>query len=120
MNHETLGNHTKRAINSALAGVFALGLGIPADAVLAKETATEKCAGIVRANQNDCATSSTACHGSVPVDSHPEAWIYLPKGSCEKIVGGHITLQRAPDEQASKGRRGRDEGGRPARSRPHV
>jgi uncharacterized membrane protein len=35
----------------------------------------------------------------VKTDAHPEAWIYVPKGTCEKIVGGRITLVKAPDEK---------------------
>jgi uncharacterized membrane protein len=88
-------------IHSALASVLALGLSLAADAASAKEPQTEKCAGIVKAGQNDCATSSTACHGHVTADAHPEAWIYLPQGTCEKIVGAHITQQQAPKEKTS-------------------
>jgi len=88
-------------IHSALAGVLALGLTVAGDAALAKDAPTEKCAGIVKSGQNDCATSSTACHSSVTVDAHPEAWIYVPAGTCEKIVGAHITHQKAPNEKTS-------------------
>jgi uncharacterized membrane protein len=89
-------------IHSALAGVLALGLTVAGDAALAKDAPTEKCAGIVKGGQNDCATSSTACHSQVGTDSHPEAWIYVPKGTCEKIVGAHITHQKAPNEKSSE------------------
>jgi uncharacterized membrane protein len=89
-------------IHTALASVLALGLTATGDAAFAKEPKTEKCAGIVKGGQNDCATSSTACHGHVAVDSHPEAWIYLPQGTCEKIVGAHVTQQKAPDEKTSE------------------
>ena len=88
-------------IHTALATVLALSLGTVGGTAAAKDTETEKCAGIVKAGQNDCATSNTACHGHVSVDGHPEAWIYVPKGTCEKIVGAHITQQKAPDEKSS-------------------
>lgn len=87
-------------IQCALAGVLAIGLGTATDAAAA-DAAMEKCAGIVKAGKNDCATSTTACHGSVHSDAAPEAWIYLPQGTCEKIVGGHISLQKAPHEKSS-------------------
>ena len=74
-------------IHSAIASVFALGIA----ATSAQAAATEKCAGVVKAGKNDCGTSISGCHGSVNVDSHKEAWIELPKGSCEKIVGAHVT-----------------------------
>jgi len=90
-------------IHTALATVLALSLGtLNGSAAAANAAPMEKCAGIVKGGQNDCATSSTACHGHVAVDSHPEAWIYLPKGTCEKIVGAHVTNQKAPDEKSSR------------------
>lgn len=94
-------NTTNNTITTALATVLAIGLVSAMSLVQAKDQTTEKCAGIVRGGQNDCATSTTACHGHVSTDSHPEAWIYLPKGTCEKIVGGRITQQKAPDEAAA-------------------
>lgn len=51
----------------------------------------EKCAGIIKASRNDCATSKNACHSHVTTDSDPEAWIYLPKGTCERLVGAHLS-----------------------------
>ena len=50
----------------------------------------EQCAGVIRAGQNDCATSTNACHSHVTVDNDPEAWIYLPKGTCQKISGARV------------------------------
>jgi len=49
----------------------------------------EKCYGIVKAGKNDCAVKSqgTSCAGQAKKDSIGDAWIYVPKGSCEKIVG---------------------------------
>jgi len=89
-------------IHAALASVVALGLTVTAGTALAKDPQMEKCAGIVKSGKNDCATSSNACHGHVSVDASSEAWIYLPKGTCEKIVGAHITQQKAPDDETSR------------------
>ena len=50
----------------------------------------EKCYGIVKAGKNDCQTNSNACAGTAKKDGQKEAWLYLPKGSCEKIVGGSL------------------------------
>lgn len=50
----------------------------------------EQCAGIIKAGKNDCATATNACHGHVEVDSNPNAWIYVPKGTCERLVGGRV------------------------------
>lgn len=51
----------------------------------------EKCYGIVKAGSNDCATATQSCAGSATKDSQPDAFIFLPKGTCEKIVGGSLT-----------------------------
>lgn len=50
----------------------------------------ERCAGIVKAGKNDCATSKHACAGQAVRDSDPEEWVYVPKGACDKIVGGRL------------------------------
>ena len=49
----------------------------------------EKCYGIVKAGKNDCAIKSqgTSCAGQAKKDSVGDAWIYVPKGTCDKIVG---------------------------------
>lgn len=77
-------------LNAALAMAFASGVASPAFAS-DDHSGDEKCAGVIKAGKNDCATSSNACHGHVAVDSNPEAWIYVPKGTCEKIVGAHLS-----------------------------
>lgn len=56
----------------------------------------EQCAGIIKAGKNDCATSSNACHGHVNVDSDPEAWIYVPQGTCDRLVGGRVVKVKDP------------------------
>lgn len=87
--------NTKVLINSAIAGVLAL--GAVAGAAAADHSKDEKCAGIVKVGINDCTTSTNACGKQVQVDSHPEAWIWVPKGTCDKVVGGRITDVKTPD-----------------------
>ncbi len=48
----------------------------------------EKCYGIVKAGQNDCQTANSSCAGTSKRNSQADAWIYVPKGSCDKVVGG--------------------------------
>ena len=50
----------------------------------------EKCYGVVKAGKNDCFTAKTACGGTVKRDRVGDAWIYIPAGTCEKIVGGSL------------------------------
>lgn len=81
--------NSKAIVSSAIASVLALGaLGVTAQAV-AKEK-PEKCYGIVKAGKNDCQTISSSCAGHSRSDNQPDAWVYLPKGTCEKIVGGNL------------------------------
>ena len=83
-------------VRLAISGVLALsGAVIAANAVAADED-KEQCAGITKAGKNDCATSTNACHGHVTSDANAEAWIYLPKGTCDRIVGGHVVQVKEP------------------------
>jgi uncharacterized membrane protein len=73
----------------AIASLLAAGSLIAAQTASA-DPAQEQCAGIVKAGKNDCATSSNACHGHVERNADPEAWIYVPAGTCERIAGARI------------------------------
>ncbi len=83
-------------IRAAIAGVLALSALAAAGTAFAAEDGKEQCAGIAKAGQNDCATSMNACHGHATADSTAEAWIYLPKGTCQRITGGHIVNVKDP------------------------
>lgn len=48
----------------------------------------EKCYGIAKAGKNDCASGTEACAGQAKSDNSKDAWLGLPKGTCERIVGG--------------------------------
>ena len=50
----------------------------------------EKCYGIAKAGKNDCFFSGNSCAGTLDRDRDPEAWIYVPKGTCTKIAGGSL------------------------------
>jgi len=79
---------TKTVVNSALAGVFALGaLAAVAGPTEAPKYDHEKCYGVVKAGKNDCAAQSHSCAGQSTTDGGAN-WLYLPKGTCEKIGGG--------------------------------
>jgi uncharacterized membrane protein len=74
-----------------LAGLIAMSLTLAANTAVAAKGDTEQCAGIVKAGKNDCGTSKSACAGTSKVDRDPEAWIAVPKGTCERIAGGTIS-----------------------------
>jgi uncharacterized membrane protein len=60
---------------------------------------TEKCFGIVKAGMNDCQTAKQSCAGSATQDKQADAFILLPKGTCEKIVGGNLTGPKNPEKK---------------------
>lgn len=80
--------HSTQLMTSAIAGLIALGATAAAPALAADKQAMEKCYGIVKAGKNDCQTSSSACAGTSTKDGQGDAWIFVPKGTCDKIVGG--------------------------------
>jgi len=54
----------------------------------------EKCYGIARAGKNDCQTANSSCAGTSKRDAQADSWIYVPAGSCEKVVGGSLQPKR--------------------------
>ena len=58
--------------------------------VQAQAPTTEKCFGISKAGKNDCQTPSSSCAGTSKTDGQTTAWISVPKGTCDKIVGGKL------------------------------
>jgi uncharacterized membrane protein len=49
---------------------------------------SEKCFGVAKAGQNDCQTANSSCAGTSKRDRQADAWIYVPAGTCAKVVGG--------------------------------
>lgn len=67
-----------------LAAAVAAGLAGAAQAQ--GKPAMEKCYGVSKAGQNDCAAGpGTSCAGSSTMDYQGNAWKLVPKGSCLKI-----------------------------------
>jgi uncharacterized membrane protein len=79
MNHRLI-------VSSALASVMALGL---AGQAAAQDKDKEKCYGIAKAGQNDCAnvSGSHSCAGQSKVDNDPGEWKYVAKGTCKSMKG---------------------------------
>ena len=75
--------------SSALASVLALGLLSTASAADDKAGAKEKCYGIAKAGQNDCANLSGthSCAGQNKADMGADEWKYVAKGTCAKLGG---------------------------------
>ena len=79
----------KTVIRSALMGLVALGVAGTTTAQ-AQSTPKEKCYGVSKAGQNECAAGKHSCAGSSLVDNDPTAWKLVAKGTCEKL-GGKLT-----------------------------
>jgi uncharacterized membrane protein len=78
---------TKTSLVLASAVAAAIGM---AQATAATAADNEKCYGISAAGKNDCQTASNSCAGTSTTDRQPDAWINVPKGTCEKIAGGSL------------------------------
>jgi uncharacterized membrane protein len=78
-------NH-RLVVSSALASALALGL---VGQVAAQDKGKEKCYGIAKAGQNDCAnmSGSHSCAGQSKVDMGADEWKYVAKGTCKDMKG---------------------------------
>lgn len=79
-------NKRQALLATALATVCVAGMG----AVQAGDMDDkEKCFGIAKAGQNDCASATGAhsCAGQGKKDKDPTEWKYVAKGTCEKRGG---------------------------------
>lgn len=76
----------------SLAGAVLLGSNFVAMEVNAakEKPAKEKCYGVVKAGENDCATKVSSCAGTAKTDGQTDAFIALPVGLCDKLVGSSL------------------------------
>lgn len=83
----------KTFISSVILGISSI--AVATSPALAKDSKLEKCYGVVKAGKNDCATAKAthSCAGSAKVDGGKDEWILLPKGDCERIVGGSLATK---------------------------
>ena len=81
------------ATRVAIAAALAAAIALPVFTVHAQGN-MEKCFGIAKAGKNDCQTDHSSCAGTSKTDGQKDAWISVPKGACEKIVGGSLTSSK--------------------------
>ena len=81
---------TDLVIRSAITSVLALGLVGASQSALAAKGDMEHCAGIAKAGKNDCGSATNACAATAKADGDKDAWVFVPKGTCDKIVGGTV------------------------------
>jgi len=81
----------------AIASTFAAAIAVPALMMAQKPAAppawkAEKCYGIAKAGKNDCAsTGANSCGGTSKINGDKKAWIYVPEGYCDRIVGASLS-----------------------------
>jgi len=78
-------NAKNLALAAAVGSLISLGMTTAAQA--GEKADKEKCYGVAKAGQNDCAANGHACAGQSKVDNDPTEWKYVPKGECEKMGG---------------------------------
>ena len=77
-------------ITSAISLVLLTGSSTIQAAGHEKQTTLIKCAGVVKAGLNDCASAEHACAGLNTDDGYESDWLWLPEGTCSKIVKAQI------------------------------
>ena len=78
-------NPTRVSIAAALVAALVL------PAATQAQGSMEKCYGVAKAGKNDCQTAKSSCAGTSKTDAQADAWVSLPKGACDKLVGGKTT-----------------------------
>jgi len=84
-------------IVSAVAAALSLPLSTDAQSGPAPKPKfeAEKCYGIAKAGKNDCQTANSSCAGTSKRDGQGDAWIYMPAGACDRVVGGSLQPKRS-------------------------
>jgi uncharacterized membrane protein len=82
---------SKSLATQTTAATLALALGaalsIAPSVATAQSADKEKCYGVAMKGKNDCAAGpGTTCAGTSKTDYQPNAWSYVPKGTCEKTT----------------------------------
>ena len=80
----------KMKVSVTAASILAVALMSNATVSHAGKEGFEKCQGIAKAGQNDCGANGHSCAGYAAVDGDPQEWVYVPEGTCDKIVGGTV------------------------------
>jgi uncharacterized membrane protein len=70
------------AIAAAVSSLLTVGAAQAAD-----KADKEKCYGVAKAGQNDCAANGHSCAGQSKMDMDATEWKYVAKGECEKMGG---------------------------------
>lgn len=78
-------NKRRALIATALATACVANIGAAQAADDGKDA--EQCYGVVKAGQNNCATSTHSCAGKAKKDNDPNEWKLVAKGTCTQMGG---------------------------------
>jgi uncharacterized membrane protein len=78
--------NVKRLAIAAAVGSF-LAAGTMGTAVAGDMGSKDKCYGVAKAGQNDCAANGHSCAGQAKKDMDPNEWKHMSKADCEKAGG---------------------------------
>ena len=89
-------NQTQVMVASAMVALFSMPLVSAAQSGPAPtpKFEHEKCFGISRAGKNDCQTANSSCAGTSKRDKQGDAWIYVPKGTSDRVVDGSLQAKK--------------------------
>ncbi|MES2772324.1 MAG: DUF2282 domain-containing protein [Pseudomonadota bacterium] len=82
-------NTNKSRVVSSIALAMTVALAVSATPVAAQDKmdGKEKCFGVALKGKNDCkAGAGTTCAGTARTDYQGNAWVLVPKGTCEKTA----------------------------------
>jgi len=95
---------SRKNINTLLASAVVATMAGGIGGAHAMGSDQEKCYGVVKAGANDCgnAAKTHACAGHAKTDADGGEWLGLPKGTCEKLVGGSTSPIEAKAKDAAE------------------
>lgn len=76
-------NNKAMLVTAAVTGLLTLGSGTS----IAGDAEKEKCYGVAKAGQNDCAANGHSCQGQAKADNDPGEWKHVEKGKCAEMGG---------------------------------
>ena len=82
--------NTRLFLASAIAAAIAVPALTAAQPAPMPNFEHEKCYGIAKAGKNDCQTANSSCAGTSKRDAQKDAWVYVPKGTCDRLVNGNM------------------------------
>lgn len=82
--------NNKTKASAAAASILAVALMTNSAISHAGKEGFEKCQGIAKAGMNDCGANGHSCAGQAKTDGDANEWVYVPEGTCDKIVGGTV------------------------------